>query len=124
MQNIFKAILSNPNTNDEQNNTLTCIWNLCFDEKICEQIKKDKEIVQLLTNIKNSCPSEEMQKKSAGILFTINDLQKKVELSRKSIDSQNKGNHIMISYNWASRDICIKIKDELKVFNILLIKNM
>ena len=31
----------------------------------------------MVTSFKNSSPSEEMQRRSAGILFTMNDLQKK-----------------------------------------------
>lgn len=34
MLTVFKTILSNSNISDEQNNTLTCIWNLCFDDKV------------------------------------------------------------------------------------------
>lgn len=29
--------------------------------------------------------------------------------------SASSGNHIMISYNSASKDVCVQIKDELKV---------
>ena len=51
-----------------------------------------------------------MQKKADGIVFTLNDLGKKVDNK-----ANLKTSHVMISYNWASRDICLKIKDELKV---------
>ena len=34
MISIFKTILSASNFCEEQNKTLTCIWNLCFDEKV------------------------------------------------------------------------------------------
>jgi hypothetical protein len=82
---VFKLILNNHATNasntasgnEELSNTLTCIWNLCFDEKICELFKKEKEILSLINNIKNSSSAEDIQKKAAGILFTLNDLQKK-----------------------------------------------
>jgi len=63
--------------------------------------------------------SEDILKKAAGILFTLNDLQKKSSIrsnnnaSSEAIDSSN--NHIMISYNYGSRDLCLKIKEELKV---------
>lgn len=83
---------------------------MCFDEKVCEVIKKDKELNQILANIRNISPCEEMQKKADGIVFTLNDLGKKVDNK-----ANLKTSHVMISYNWASRDICLKIKDELKV---------
>jgi len=34
MVNIFKNILNLSNFCEEQNKTLICIWNLCFDEKV------------------------------------------------------------------------------------------
>ena len=94
---------------EDQNHVLTCLWNLSYDEKICEVMKRDKDLNQTLNNIRNLSPSEEMQKKSAGILFTLTDLNKKVDSK-----TQLKNNHIMISYNWASKEMCTKIKDELK----------
>lgn len=45
--------------------------------KIAETLRKDKDLMSMVTNFKNSSPSEEMQRRSAGILFTMNDLQKK-----------------------------------------------
>jgi hypothetical protein len=77
MLSVFKLILGNSNANEELGNTLTCIWNLCFDEKICDLLRKEKEILSLISNIKNGSPSEDVQRKAAGILFTTNDLQKK-----------------------------------------------
>lgn len=117
---VFKTILNNPNVSEDQNNTLTCIWNLCFEEKICEAIKKDKELIQLITSIKNSSSSEEMQRKAAGILFCLNDLLKKSDLPSQNRKPQEPGNssksgHVMISYNYGSRDMCLKIREELKV---------
>ena len=101
---IFKAVLSNANSpNEELNHALICIWNLCFDEKvidlykaselpvtrfehvrsfqICEIVKKDKELMSTITNIKITSPSEELQRRAAGILFTINDLLRKSNFS-------------------------------------------
>lgn len=117
--NILKQILSSSTVIDEQVNILTCLWNLCFDEKVCEVIKKDKELNQILANIRNISPCEEMQKKADGIMFTLNDLAKK-------LDNKNnmKTSHVMISYNWASRDMCLKIKDELKVILIVSFKKI
>lgn len=40
-------------------------------------LKKEKELVSLIIDIKNSSPYEEIQRRSAGIIFTLNDLQKK-----------------------------------------------
>lgn len=107
---MLKQILSSSTIIEEQAHIITCLWNLSFDEKLCEVIKKDKELNQILGNIRSISSCEEIQKKIDGILFTLNDLGKKVDSK-----VQLKNSHVMISYNWASRDMCIKIKDELKV---------
>jgi hypothetical protein len=113
---LLKIILDKKNENhDEKSNALVCIWNLCFDENICEIIQQDnKDLVNSIIEIKNHSPFEDLERRSSGILFTLNDFTKnKDKITEKS--SQNK-KHIMISYNSGSRDICIKLKDELKVF--------
>jgi hypothetical protein len=89
MLNVFKIILSNAvhgnnygnsssGSMDQLGSALTCIWNLCFDDKVCEIFRKDKELVGLLSGVKNNLvpPNEEMQKKAAGILFTLGEFHK------------------------------------------------
>lgn len=128
MLNVFKMILNNSSASEELGNTLTCIWNLCFDEKICELLRKEKEILGLITGLKNNSPSEDIQRKASGILFTTNDLIKKAKIetspNRKQLDTSmanasgqlydKQKSHIMISYNSSSREMCLRIKDELK----------
>lgn len=150
MLNVFKLVLANSSVNEELGNTLTCIWNLCFDEKICEMLRKEKELLAQIAALKNNSPSEDVQRKAAGILFTTNDLVKKtlaVANTNKSSETSptnrkqhldtstsailghhhhhssqhhhhqlydKQKSHIMISYNHSSRDMCLRIKDELK----------
>lgn len=130
---VFKTILTNSNANDELSSTLTCIWNLCFDEKICELLRKEKEMLSQIAALKNNSPSDDIQRKAAGILFTTNDLIKKPKPEQTSPNRQKHGgldtsttsnvhtqlydkqkSHIMISYNSSSREMCLRIKDELK----------
>jgi len=49
-------------------------------KKICETLRKEKELLGMISNIKNTSPSEELQRRSAGILFTMNDLLKKSKI--------------------------------------------
>lgn len=135
MLNVFKLVLANSTANEELGNTLTCIWNLCFDDKICELLRKEKELLGQIAALKNNSPSDDIQRKSAGILFTTNDLVKKaasaaaalaktenrkLDTSTSAIHQQHhqlydkQKSHIMISYNHSSRDMCLRIKDELK----------
>lgn len=130
MLNVFKLVLSNSNVSEELGNTLTCIWNLCFDEKICDLLRKEKEMLSQIAALKNNSPSDDVQRKAAGILFTTNDLVKKGKeassSSRRQLDTSmsnansphqlcdKQKSHVMISYNHSSRDMCLRIKDELK----------
>lgn len=108
---LFKVILNEKYDSNEISNTLVCIWNLCFDEKLCESLKKEKELINHIVELKNSSPYEDIQRRSAGILFTLNDLDK---TTCSSQNNNSSGKHIMISYNSNSREICLKLKDELK----------
>lgn len=67
-----------------------------------------------------------MRQIASGILFTMNELQrKKSEFNKETSEpdvletprdskSSCKGQHIMISYNHASKETCLKIKQELE----------
>jgi hypothetical protein len=76
MLNIIKAILNNSNSIEDQFQTLNFLWNLIFDDKICEFVKKDKDILSLVSNFKNLSPSDEVQRTANGILFTLNEMKK------------------------------------------------
>ena len=56
-----------------------------------------------------------MRQIASGILFTMNELQRK-KSQPDSIKTQEdcNGKHIMISYNHASKETCLKIKQELE----------
>jgi heme oxygenase len=75
----FKIIFNNQTSSLEcQLNCLICIWNLCYNEGICEMLKKDKEIINIINNFRiNNFQSEHLQVCSSNLLFTLNELFKK-----------------------------------------------
>ncbi len=129
MLNLLKLLLMNANMSvEEHSNTLTCLWNLCFDELIAENIRKDVELVGLITNV-SSCktytqrsadPSSLTQliRKSNSILFTLTELHKKnfgLTTNSKPKTTNNSKCQVALSFHSAyQRDICLKIRDELK----------
>lgn len=123
MMCVFRILLQSGIVSEEQNSTLACIWNLCFDEKICDMIKRDKELVSLIMNVKNSGGNttrtyDEMVQKSNGILFMLNEFYRApLTPSRISSAKRSSNGPIVISYNSWSRDLCVKIRDELKSRN-------
>ena len=61
-----------------------------------------------------------MQRRAAGIIFTIDNTAEK----NTPINNSTNGNykektktHIMISYNCGSRELCLRLNKELKVNN-------
>lgn len=114
--NILKDVFTSEEPNDEQKHALNCLWNLVFDEKIRENAKKDRDLMQSLKNLYEFTPSDDLRKTCAGITHTINEFPKKILESKSSTNKRNLStkNHVMISYNSSARDLCVKIKDKLK----------
>ena len=127
MLGVFKLILLNSSILDEQSSTLKCIWHLCFDERICEILQKDKEFISLIANVKTVANIDEMERKASGILFTLNEFHKKMPTTggggtlngvgggRVKVLPTSSDKPILISFQGASRDICLRIRDELKM---------
>jgi hypothetical protein len=101
MLNIIKAILNNSNSIDDQSQSLNCLWNLVFDDKISEFVKKDKDILSLISNFKNLSPSEEIRRITAGIMFTLNEIKKSNYKTLFINKYSNKYNQFFISFAYS-----------------------
>ncbi|CAF0704878.1 unnamed protein product [Brachionus calyciflorus] len=122
----------------EKHNATKLLWQLCFDHNVCKKMNEDKELVKCLEDI-NKTHDDFLKENIVGIfwlskLLLFNDepkkkQKKKLNLStgdqddfkrvytpdlRNAISSEEKQEHIMISYNRENRDICLKIKEELE----------
>lgn len=101
MRQSLKVILANGNE-IEQKFALKLLSQLTFNSRIGEDVARDKEIVEYL-----GVPSEANGDLKKTILWNLrNDNNDKL----RSV----KG-HVMISYNSASRGLCLKIKSELEL---------
>ena len=80
---------------------------LSFNNQISNKISQDKEIVEFL-NIKRKKNEKTIVKLCEQIRWNIEK-----NTTDKVIETSN-GEHIMISYNSASRDLCLKIKSVLE----------
>jgi hypothetical protein len=105
---------------------------LAFDKKVLGQMLEDKEIVNLISSL-----AQDNQNASYGHLTQITKARKiakqmawsfdeiekdklKPSTSRPVLneeDENNKNKHIMISYNTGSRELCLRIKEELEKNN-------
>jgi len=101
----------------EKRRTLRLLSQLCFDENILDIVAKDKELNDYLKQITdNKTMHKDVIKacKEAQWILTEYgqdepEIKEATEENKKTEDE-----HIMISYNKNSREICLKIKEELE----------
>lgn len=98
------------------------LWQLCFDKEVSEKMYDDNELVESLNHLSGNS-DEFLRRNIVGIfwiskLISANSDQPVVKIGSHSglafNKSESKEEHIMISYNKDSRDLCLKIKDELE----------
>lgn len=97
---------------------LLLLWQLCFDQKIANEVKSDSELIERIDSIKKKIAeskNEGLEKNCDGVLWllTHNDVIDDRELEKDS-EKKEDDKHIMISYNRDSRDMCLQIKKELE----------
>ena len=95
---------------------LKLLHQLSFDERISKDVLNDKKLCKNLRNLKdNFYSSINVQKQCEGILWLL----RKKKTNNKEISGKLETiKQIMISYNRESRDIILKIKQELDNLNL------
>ena len=104
----------------EQKYSIQVLAQLCFDYQVLDIVSNDKEIAELVENMTKpeNCEMNTMRKLCEQITWQIKMKGKKLEEGRvKPIKDNNEQKQVMISYNSASRDLCLKIKEELEKNN-------
>ena len=95
---------------------LKLLYQLSFDERISTEILDDEKLLENLKNLKdNTNSSINVQKQCEGILWL---LKKKKTNNKATPEKLSTIKQIMISYNRESRDIILKIKNELDKLNL------
>lgn len=84
---------------------------LCFDPLVLEMVSRDLELKNLIEKLSTdtSGTSKKVSKISKGIKFGIETHNK----NETVVKNKNEQKQIMISYNSGSRELCMKIKEEL-----------
>lgn len=105
MRTILNRIIYNGNA-CEQEYAFMLLYQLCFDDRIAKEIQDNKKLYYLITETKT--------KDCQGIVWVINNKfnQTAHQITKEIQIEDNK--HIMISYNRESRDICLRIKNEIE----------
>ena len=105
----------------EINSTLQLLGQLSFNEKIKSDLKQDAEFDTILVSLSNKKITEILDTIDKTIYQNIKELVEQIkwnsnETTEKvhSTEETHGKEHIMISYNTASRELCLKIKEELE----------
>ena len=97
---------------------LEIIAQLTFDEKISSELNKTSDfkgiLEKLKKQIKNENASEDEKKAFQGVKEFIQRIYWNLEDKVIETENTEKAQHIMISYNSASKKLCIKIKEYLE----------
>lgn len=118
MKETIQAIISK-GSDIEQKYALRLLAQLCFDSRVCDLVSNNNELLTLIQTLKtsNNTNIKSVPKICEQILWSI-DQQKNQSTSIGQVlldDSKRKQQcQIMISYNSASRALCLKIKEELE----------
>ena len=93
----------------EKQYALQLLAQLAFNTEVNQEINKDLELIQYIKelNLKETFEYKKLQNTCKEILWILQNNQ------MKTIDNSRKG-HIMISYNTATRDTCLKMKQDLE----------
>ena len=96
---------------------------LSFDKQVMDSMLNDKELINLVRTIANADASvvhlEKVKKIAKQMAWSFEENSNNpLKETKLRVDSQeNDKRHIMIAYNTASRELCLKIKEELEKDN-------
>lgn len=113
IKNDLKTILFKSNA-IEMNYLLKLYAQLSFNPVISVDLSNEKDFVDFLTQIYKSSDhaNEKAKDLCRKILWNLETNVKERDASRKH------GEHIMISYNSANRELCLRIKSELELYGL------
>ncbi|CAF0878261.1 unnamed protein product [Brachionus calyciflorus] len=114
MDSLYKLIYEG---NDfEKQNSLELVTQLCFDTTIFEEIRKNTQLFEFVSNLSKAenIKFKKLYRTCEQFLWKFKQ-DAKVESQLEQ--SQSLSRHVMISYNSASRDLCLKIKKYLENIN-------
>jgi len=110
---------------------LNLVWQLCFDAKIAKDVREDRSFFEFLEGLSNQKRKSHKKVKqcASGIIWQISNKlnsetsaysqvenEKRIAKSTPTIEKNIE--HIMISYNRDSRDMCLKIQTALENQNL------
>ena len=118
MNDCLKKLIYYGNDN-EMSHAVRFLWQLCFNSKIAEDVLNDSKLVTTLKKNSSSLTNlENLRQNCKGCLWMIDKKinNRLTEEIPKPEAENSEVQHIMISYNRDSRNLCLKIKQDLEKF--------
>ncbi|XP_046574512.1 uncharacterized protein LOC124282547 [Haliotis rubra] len=102
-------------SDEEKEYAVKCIWELSFDKTNKEIFNENKELQQLLQELKSSS-STGVSKAAAGALWVLAMEENNNTTLTGGLEgrSGSYGGHVMISYQWTDQKLVLKIKESLR----------
>ena len=107
----LRSIIYNGNET-EVSYAIKLLWQLSFDQRVLKHVCEDIKLVGFIKELIERNFNKLVTDNSKGLLFQLDS--NKVATNTTN-DTGEK--HIMISYNSANRDTCLKIKEQLEKMN-------
>ncbi|XP_071152865.1 uncharacterized protein [Mytilus edulis] len=111
--NLYLEILSKNFSDEEVCLTVTGIWKLSFHDSNKEKMKINSQLLEELDRLQLS-DKEDVRHAARGALWEINQHVEGPNLNTNSGKLEVDCPHIMISYQWDSQSVMLKVKDRLK----------
>ncbi|XP_046563069.1 uncharacterized protein LOC124271943 [Haliotis rubra] len=102
-------------SDEEKEYAVKCIWELSFDKTNKEIFNENKELQQLLQELKSSSRTG-VSKAAAGALWVLamEENNNTTLTGGHEGRSGSYGGHVMISYQWTDQKLVLKIKESLR----------
>ncbi|XP_071826237.1 uncharacterized protein [Apostichopus japonicus] len=107
----------------EQEAATEALWSLSFDPSICKLLSTNEKALSSLRHLQ-SCGNKAVELSAKGTMWMLRQVRKSIE-DEGSVDSKKRGRpkssrqsslrriHVMISYQWSSQKMVLKIRDVL-----------
>ncbi|XP_071102984.1 uncharacterized protein [Haliotis cracherodii] len=102
-------------SDEEKEYAVKCIWELSFDKTNKEMFNENKELQQLLQELRSSS-CKGISKAADGALWVLTMEENNNTTSTEGVDGRSGSDrgHVMISYQWSDQKLVLKIKDSLR----------